>query len=291
MQNPRKPHHFPKASFLSILRAFQKDNIYLELFEAKIRSLINDFWVLDAQKSDILHAACKLLYYMLTSGLGRVTPGEEYFQICLLSCLPKANKDQGDAENSDVQPFAFPFAYQRILFLMYYIVMPKIATRITQRQAHNYLFNAELNDQKMRLNRTLEQVQEGIFIFSQIYPTVAHFVASLQYVALRPLTDGEQKPYLKKLGSVYLMATLADVFFHWRHTNQLQRGDAVDNQPETQTADSGITNEESCLLCLDTCKHPTVARCGHIFCWNCLVRWTVESGKVRPFFRWQIFFI
>lgn len=32
-----------------------------------------------------------------------------------------------------------------------------------------------------------------------------------------------------------------------------------------------------CPLCLDAMKDPTAAECGHLFCWQCILRWTNES--------------
>jgi peroxin-10 len=32
-----------------------------------------------------------------------------------------------------------------------------------------------------------------------------------------------------------------------------------------------------CPLCLDAMKDPTSAECGHLFCWQCILRWTNES--------------
>jgi peroxin-10 len=33
-----------------------------------------------------------------------------------------------------------------------------------------------------------------------------------------------------------------------------------------------------CPLCLEAMKDPTAAECGHLFCWDCVLRWTGESG-------------
>jgi peroxin-10 len=32
-----------------------------------------------------------------------------------------------------------------------------------------------------------------------------------------------------------------------------------------------------CPLCLEDMKDPTAAECGHLFCWDCVLRWTGES--------------
>lgn len=47
-------------------------------------------------------------------------------------------------------------------------------------------------------------------------------------------------------------------------------------------ADEGVCKyipegSRRCPLCLDPMKDPTAAECGHLFCWDCVLRWTGES--------------
>lgn len=37
-----------------------------------------------------------------------------------------------------------------------------------------------------------------------------------------------------------------------------------------------------CPICLDICKNPVVASCGHVYCWSCLYEWYKESKHECP---------
>ena len=39
-----------------------------------------------------------------------------------------------------------------------------------------------------------------------------------------------------------------------------------------------INSDFDCHICLETCAHPVITMCGHLFCWPCLSQW-LEQGK------------
>lgn len=55
----------------------------------------------------------------------------------------------------------------------------------------------------------------------------------------------------------------------------------------TQLVDS--TLRSSCGVCLNICENPAVAstRCGHLFCWECILNWTVNVRPECPLCRKQ----
>lgn len=42
--------------------------------------------------------------------------------------------------------------------------------------------------------------------------------------------------------------------------------------PET-TAKPGVSQFE-CKICMDVAKSPVVTQCGHLYCWDCILRWS-----------------
>lgn len=256
--------HFPNASPLAVLRAGEKDQCYLQEFEKLIRTFAADLVpsTLTDNFKGHLDTATRVLYYALSLSNCVITPGEEYFRL-----FPVEHKSQPLAgENSqEALPnanYLFPSWSSRLCYI-FYIGLSSVLS-------------------KNKSFLLLHNVHSSLFLLWERYPTLAHRLSGLSYLALRKPAQGEQKPYLKAIGCLNALC-FAVLHFWDEHLA------AKNSLPQTHSSTATETLPHSCTLCLqEFCsqdsKVQTVVQCGHIFCWSCITHW-IQHGKVN----WSLF--
>jgi len=52
------------------------------------------------------------------------------------------------------------------------------------------------------------------------------------------------------------------------------------DQEEEEEEKKGNKNSVICVLCYDTLTNPSItSSCGHLFCWDCIMRWLNRSSN------------
>ncbi|XP_033213490.1 peroxisome biogenesis factor 10-like [Belonocnema kinseyi] len=247
------------ANQAEILRSTQRDNDFVSNLSEKISDLLTRFKgyrsLLHFMQSDI---PARFVYFVLTSGMGNQTLGEEYTGIV----------------QADLDARKVPSLSARILAAILECFGEQAFLRILLRlqasinHPHSELtpaavafFNSLLSKLRAAVP-LLILAHRGLFYIFGRYYSLGKRIAGVDYAKIygkRP-TDGISWG-LRLLGVATLVQFLLRLF---QKDHRLEENSDF-NEIELSTS-------TKCQLCLE--KLPTTATpCGHLFCWNCLAEW------------------
>eukprot|EP01038_Epipyxis_sp_PR26KG_P008591 gene8591-11607_t len=64
-------------------------------------------------------------------------------------------------------------------------------------------------------------------------------------------------------------------------SNQLDSKECETSEDEDELNNGSVSKKNNCPLCLDNIKNPSVIRCGHMFCWKCIVDYSAKVSTQR----------
>lgn len=271
-----------------ILRVNQKDEEYKDLLKAKLVDGLDLFTPkivshrILAKNDDLLKMIAGGLYYGLTWLKSSPTLGEEYsgLQPFSLGALKK---------NGEIK---MPQSV-KILFLILHLVIPYGATTIfkkfynrlisqQQETAPKSLWSVflrslpeyhDLIDKIFRLNLAIFFLRGYFFRLSNRFLQIGyHFkgqpsVHGIDYskVGLLMVVQMtiESIQYVWGVTSKYIKMRKEEI------TTQQRANNTVNHSQLTEVEDSEASK---CQLCFDTLKDASATPCGHIFCWECIVK-------------------
>lgn len=174
-----------------------------------------------------------ILYYLLTHSAGTMTLGEEYCQL-----LPV-----------DIEAGDFPALWKRLVVALSAAWTPG------------------------PWGLVLVLVHRALFYWQGRYPDVIRRVLNLRYIYFP-----RRIPESPRLNVIYLLVglvtfgiALSQAQALWHNSPRLSANPLHAMEEEEEGEEANYL--EKCSLCLGQRQDTTVATCGHLFCWTCLLEW------------------
>ncbi|OXU26972.1 hypothetical protein TSAR_008793 [Trichomalopsis sarcophagae] len=250
----------PTASQAEILRSHQRDNDFVLTMSETITDLLHRYDLYRNFSRFIKsEVPAKLFYFIVTSGLGNQTLGEEYTGIV------QANLHARKVPSLMTRVLAAIlecFGEQMLLKLLekLQITINKPNSDLTP-QAKSFL--------NIFLNRTrtvipiLILAHRGLFYIYGRYYSIGRRLTKVDYVKVYgPRPHSSVSWGLRILG----FATVAQCLFRlWQSRNMTE-------EIMTEAKEFESVSSSRCQLCLEKISDTTTP-CGHLFCWSCLAEW------------------
>lgn len=295
--------YLPASPQVDIIRTFAKDEEYINLLNAHAEEVLTYLLPNSTRSSAHFRASLKrvirFLYHVITpagSPTLPMTPGEEY------ACTVR------------VRGAALLTTGTRIaLALMYCVtradlrgVVPSWLVDVVAR-THLMMFYwtgqyYAIGDRMLQIRRV--QTSRGdsppvgvrilaVVIAVQILADVIRLVKQrLRSLSAAASSSGRTWTW-KNLISTILTGNVNDIV-----GNDVDDG-AHENYSNGQTNEgnsSGVTQQQrhsmrsskKCTLCLEQVLNPTVTRCGHVFCWECICNWCSSNVSLYHFFSFTL---
>ncbi|ODV88807.1 hypothetical protein CANCADRAFT_128784 [Tortispora caseinolytica NRRL Y-17796] len=263
------------ATAADIVRSHQKDEYYEKMFMDLMRDALEAVAGprkarLYAPRTDNLSS---LMYYTLTILVGSKTLGEEYTDIFRVAQLG-AN-----------QICLFGPVRRALLLLI------KACEPLYKTQA-KYVLKDRLSEIVVEILQEIPAIHLALFYLFEKYYRISERLVGLRYLSVKreqPSTAGYEV-----LGGIIATRLLVSLGAKIKHVIFSGQQSASQSPGRLPAAPSGAINlsdpsvlshiftddtSRKCTLCLSYLVDPSVALCGHVFCWSCITEWCQERPE------------
>lgn len=244
-----------------LLRSSQKDDVICEELQRKVSSLLLSVlgprrWI---RLEKWIAPTTRFGYLMATTFSNLQTLGEEYCGLLLV--------------DSSLQ--SLPSRKKRLLMIILdcfgpwiFQLMIKVINEKAE-QSHWSFKNrlAPLLESSRLLELILDGWTKGIFYISGVYLHLPKLMTGLRYMSFHE-NDPEVKSQLTK--TFQLTGILTIIHLALRLKQELK---VIKNQQKFEAPEvTQFSGKSLCPLCLDVRINSAATFCGHVFCWECIMK-------------------
>lgn len=209
----------------------------------------------------------RFFYYFSTNFFNLQTVGEEYIQLIQVS--------------NQKNPKAVTFL-QRLIFLLIE-VFGEIFTVICFKKLHSILKKIDRNQNSAFITfiLTFLEVENFVKLYKSIfytfkfkYATYSRMFSNISYLSLRLQTNLQISKMFTFIGiSIFLQSI---VLFSLKVLYQIKKNQVYSKLKTTSNNKEVDKTNYICGICLIP-KFPVCAPCGHTFCWDCIIEYSLAE--------------
>ena len=290
---------FIEASQPEILKLREKDGEYINELKHKFIDALDLFiphffnYRQITQNIDYLSLFSSSIYYSLTTLRGKQTLGEEYSSLMQIS-----SKDY----KYDGIPTLFgrrilfifmicgvPFLVSKYLTIWFNKMRERSFSEENRGTWKNFMFKRMPDFAEIVKN--IYKLHLGLFFLKGMFYEISKRFTKIRYIfAKKP--QNHNITY-NKIGQILLLQmVLQFIQFLWKLITDIRnrnkpRKSMRSQESSSEEMEGGDVNEnELCGLCYDKRKSTSVTPCGHLFCWECIIKNCVikpECPQCRQF--------
>lgn len=281
-----------------IVRAYAKDDEYIHLLHTAMQEallhLIPSTTLSHPRTSKLTKRTARFLYNLVTPRrpIAR-TPGEEYASTIRAHAFPQAASVQ------------IPKPFARVLLSLLQAMDAEDVVRMVRSLQGVLPARRRVPSSVVRgLVDCISRLHLACFYLTGRFYTVPDRLLNLHSLQTSGMPFDTPAVGLQILAAVVLAQLLADGMrawrsasrraqlaphFTWWHVVKLliwpEDGLAlVSSWPQDLTDETGPSSSKRCTLCLETIRDPTLTKCGHVFCWECICNWCSKNVSRLMFF-------
>lgn len=274
-----------------MMRLNQQDDSYQSLLKSKIIDGLEIFmpWLFNyrliSRNEDIIRMIGGLIYYYLTTMRSTQTLGEEYTSLAQFN----PNTIGLNYKNHPLLSKS-----RRAMFVFLATVFPVISSRLIKK-GYNYFkqkLYSELNNNsfaKILLKnlpdydsfvQVIFKFHLAVFFVDGVYLQIAKRITSIKYIyTKKPQEHGLNFQHIGRLMLIQMAIETIKYFYKSyvaytsRKKRKTERGLSLENVGETKLEQSQTGDDAKiCPLCYDVRKNTACTPCGHLFCWDCIMK-------------------
>lgn len=268
------------------IRTLQKDSEYLVIFKKWILRVSETLLGRSSMRYVLeISSLADILYLLLNLVICRVTKirqtlGEEYASVSLAD-MSKVEKVRRVLVSTNYPAAARQFAPSTTRLLAYIVIktgLPYIIHKLSVMQ--NTYKQTKTNRDWKDCIPSLDEIYEelisnsvfSVFLLGGLYDDLAKRLTNIVYVKLD--RSRNQGTSYRNLGYILLIHLSFTAFsMTKRFLSNLQELNREKQSADKQDESSGAV-ETRCVICLMSHRFPSCSPCGHVFCWDCIIKYT-----------------
>lgn len=291
MSEPPSQRRYAFSEEPEIIRLNQQDDYFQNYLKSKIIDAVELFtpWLINyrliSRNEDLIKMLSGLIYYSLTTLRSTQTLGEEYTKLAQFNENYKGVTWQNYPNISKTR---------KILFVFLATIFPVLSSRIIKK-VYNHLkhkFSIELRSDSFikilvknfpdyeSFVQSIFKLHLAIFFVEGLYLQLSKRFTSIKYIyTKKPQDHGLRFQNIGKLMLIQISIEIIKFFYksYKTYTTRKRRKEkqrsVIDLNAEARKESVNTADEsKSCSLCFDTRKNPACTPCGHLFCWDCIMK-------------------
>jgi len=301
MSTPSNQRNYVFSEQPEMIRLNQQDDYYMSYLKSKIIDAVELFtpWLFNyrliSRNEDLIKMFSGILYYSLTTLRSTQTLGEEYAQLA---------QHNPNHTGTTWQNYPNLSKTRKVAFVLLTTVFPVISSRFLKKYYNSLKqkFQLELKPGSLRkiliknlpdydtFVQSLFKLHLAVFFIDGLYLQLSKRLTSIQYIFVRkPQDHGLNFSNIGRLMLIQIAIEVIKFFYksykaYIKHKNKLKnkKSPLKRSQSDFNDLDAGqddrsqelenVDESKVCPLCFDVRKNTACTPCGHLFCWDCIMK-------------------